>query len=480
MEKEIPKTEVKQPERKNRSLSILLIVVVLAVLGGIAYAVLRTGENLDGYETVTRVSREEMELLLKDLNPAMLSQLGQNPEAKAELVKNIQELFTIANQAEKEGLTKDENIKRELDNIEKETLAVTYDRTINKDKGPMPPFGFVTNEQVEQFWAANDGKANFLDKVGLGDNTTKAREQAFQNFLDAKLNIAQESGAFAKDRQLSEEEMKQAKDYFAKTRIYAAEAESKRGELGEEFWRKVDFQTKLQQAQFLARLYAQKNLKQKLEVTDEEVAQYIEANPGIDNTAEKKAKAEEILQRAKSGEDFAKLAKEFSEDPGSKDKGGLYENIGEGAFVPEFEKTAFSLEPGQIAPNLVESKFGYHIIKLEKKGETKGADGQAKRTFDARHILIATGMKDPSNPAAQPMPAKDFIKQKLAKEKEEKVLEEIKANNQVEVAQDFTIPQVSPEQLKQMQSQMPMMPQTESDDGAAPESNSNQGATKKK
>lgn len=84
--------------------------------------------------------------------------------------------------------------------------------------------------------------------------------------------------------------------------------------------------------------------------------------------AKKKAEAEKVLKRAKNGEDFAKLAKEFSEDPGSKVKGGELGEFGKGQMVPEFEKAAFSMKPGEIS-NLVESQFGYHIIKLNKKGK---------------------------------------------------------------------------------------------------------------
>lgn len=434
-------------------------MLILALLGGITYVVLKKNSgSLSAYEPVSRVSKEEMELLMKEVNPMMLAQLSQNPEAKKELAENVQELFAIANQAKKEGLTNQENIKREMDNIRTEVLAVNYDRTVSKDKEAGAPFAFITEEQVNQFWSASDGKAGFWDKIGLGENTTAKREQAFQKFIDAKVNLAKEGGQMPQDREISEEEMKQAKEYFAKTRIAAAEAEAKRNELGAEFWQKVDLQTKLQQAQFLARTYAQKNLEERTKVTDEDVQKYLAEHPEMNNTAEKKAKAEEILERVKGGEDFGKLAKEFSDDPGSKDKGGLYEGIAEGSFVPEFENVAFSLEPGQIAPNLVESKFGYHIIKLEKKGETKGADGQAKRTFDARHILIQTGMKDPENPMSQPMPVNEFVKQKLSKEKEEQVLAEIKANNPVEVAQDFNVPEVSKEQMNQMmQQQMQQM-----------------------
>ena len=80
---------------------------------------------------------------------------------------------------------------------------------------------------------------------------------------------------------------------------------------------------------------------------------------------EKKKLAEKILTRAKSGEDFGKLAKEFSEDPGSKDKGGEY-TFPRGQMVPEFEAAAFSLKPDQVS-DLVTTQFGFHIIKTYEK-----------------------------------------------------------------------------------------------------------------
>ncbi len=75
-------------------------------------------------------------------------------------------------------------------------------------------------------------------------------------------------------------------------------------------------------------------------------------------------KIEGILERAKNGEDFAELAKEFTEDPGSKENGGEY-TFSYGKMVPEFEKAAFSLKEGEIS-DVVETSYGYHIIKLEK------------------------------------------------------------------------------------------------------------------
>ncbi len=104
----------------------------------------------------------------------------------------------------------------------------------------------------------------------------------------------------------------------------------------------------------------------------------------VDNDAVRK-KAEEVLQRALKKEDFAKLAKEFSEDPGSKDLGGDLGWVKAGVFVPEFDKAIFEdLKPGEISKQLVESQFGYHIIK---KIEERTVDG-VKEVHSA-HILFA-------------------------------------------------------------------------------------------
>jgi len=81
--------------------------------------------------------------------------------------------------------------------------------------------------------------------------------------------------------------------------------------------------------------------------------------------AASKKKAEGIFDRVKKGEDFGKLAKEFSEDPGSKDKGGQYPGEMVEQFVEPFKKAVESVKPGELVPNLVETQFGYHIIKRD-------------------------------------------------------------------------------------------------------------------
>ena len=74
-------------------------------------------------------------------------------------------------------------------------------------------------------------------------------------------------------------------------------------------------------------------------------------------------KAKEVKQQLQDGGNFAELAREFSQDPGSKEQGGELGCQGEGSFVPEFEEAAFSADEGEVV-GPVETEFGYHLIKV--------------------------------------------------------------------------------------------------------------------
>ena len=86
--------------------------------------------------------------------------------------------------------------------------------------------------------------------------------------------------------------------------------------------------------------------------------------------AKARKKAESIREEAMKGKDFAQLAKQYSEDPGTKAQGGDLGYISRGQVVPEFEEAAFSLKVGGIS-NLVQTPYGSHILKVDEIQEAK-------------------------------------------------------------------------------------------------------------
>ena len=85
-----------------------------------------------------------------------------------------------------------------------------------------------------------------------------------------------------------------------------------------------------------------------------------------------------------AGADFAELARQYSEDPGSREEGGYLDCFRTGDFVPEFERAAFALRPGEVSAP-VRTEYGYHLILLHEKREDE---------LCASHILVRTGTDD--------------------------------------------------------------------------------------
>jgi peptidyl-prolyl cis-trans isomerase C len=112
------------------------------------------------------------------------------------------------------------------------------------------------------------------------------------------------------------------------------------------------------------------------EPSDEEIQNYYEQNNEAQFTTpaqrcvrhilftkDQKEKAEEVKQQLEDGGDFAELAKENSEDPGSAENGGDLGCLGKGETVPEFEQAAFGAEQGEIV-GPVQTEFGYHVLQI--------------------------------------------------------------------------------------------------------------------
>lgn len=159
---------------------------------------------------------------------------------------------------------------------------------------------------------------------------------------------------------------------------------------------------------FLAKKYLEAKLK-KIEITEPEVREYYEKNKTkyvipegvelkhiliyVSNKASKEEeekalnKAQQIRAQILKGAKFEEMAKKYSDDKASKDKGGALGIIRRGETDPEFESQVFKLKPGEISPP-IRSTFGYHLVKLERK------EPQKQMSFEEAREMAKKDLKE--------------------------------------------------------------------------------------
>ncbi len=193
--------------------------------------------------------------------------------------------------------------------------------------------------------------------------------------------------------------------------------------------RKTQLTVMVQQAKLLAGAYAQE-MKARFHPTAAEIDAYIAAHPEYDTKAER-AKIEAILTRVRAGEDFAKLADEFTEDPSGKGKGGDLGWFNRGVMVKPFEDAAFALKPGEVS-SVVETVFGFHIVKLnERRTQAAGEE------VHARHILIQ--YKSASSRPGSAMLPRDRASAALEEEKLARALDEASSRHHIQVVEEYAV-----------------------------------------
>jgi len=188
-------------------------------------------------------------------------------------------------------------------------------------------------------------------------------------------------------------------DNLIKTELLYQEAVKKGYEKDDDVKKRIEDLKKQVIAEALVRIELLK-----ADVTDKEVSAYYSAHPEEFGEPEQ-VKVKHILvkdeslaltisEKLKKGEDFAKLAKEYSIDPGSKDNGGDLGFFSRGQMVPEFEEAAFSLKKGEIS-SPVKTNYGYHILKMEeKKAATQKSfnevkeDAKSKAVYEKQRSVI--------------------------------------------------------------------------------------------
>ena len=357
------------------------------------------------------LTADDMSLIASDQAPQIRMRLASDDAARKDFVKNIRELLAVAEEARAKGFANRPDVKRQLDLMRAFIISQSHAKEQGQGQG-------VTPAEIEAFFKE------------------PGQEDKLKQFIaDARARNPMMAG-----QEISPEQMNEIRTQLGQVLV----GERRGVAAGLDKQRKVQLQLMLQQARLLASMYEEEVLVKAAKPSQAEVDTYVKAHPeeqvharhiliatksaempseqgGLDKPAAR-AKAEEVLKRVKAGENFENLAKEYSDD-GSKQNGGDLGWFGKGRMVPEFEKAAFALQPGQTS-EIVESQFGFHIIKNE-----------GRRTGDPERAS-----------------------QEVTQEKEKKLIEEIvkRQSGHITIAENFAV-QMPPQQ--QMPQGLPFEPQ---------------------
>lgn len=360
---------------------------------------------------------EDMTLIADDQSPQYRASLANDEKARKEFAEDIKRLLAVAEEARAKGVDKTPDMKRQLRIAKAVVIAESYFKSQGGD-GSKPN---ATEQEVEAVL-----------------NQPVNKELFDQLIADAKAKNPQLASG-----QIPEDQLKMFRQQLGEVLV----GEEKGIAAGVDKQRAVQLQIMFQQARALAQTYARDQLADKMKATDQEIDAYIAAHPELD-IKQKRVKAEEVLSRIKNGEDFNKLAAELSTDTSNKDKGGDLGWFSHADMVKEFSDAAFALKPGEVS-NVVETKYGYHIIKLEER-RTQDKDGKKEEQVHARHILIGEGGQS-DNPFAPPKTGREQARAAVEQEKQKQVLDDIVKRAHVTVAESFQVKM--PEQQP-----MPSMP----------------------
>jgi peptidyl-prolyl cis-trans isomerase C len=399
----------------GKAIAAILVVAALAA-GGLLAQKYSTSSGSQSYNLTAR----DMEVLVGEIMPPPQQQaMATSAEQKQNFAKRLKELLALAQVAEQKGFAEKPDVQSQINLQTDIALRDAFDK---KNPGVK-----LEEEEISKY---------------LTDHP-----QEFDSFLNANPQFKmQASGPQAEGM----------KKEFAQIKVLAGRARQQNLHQDEVF----KIRALLERCNVLARAFVTDLQENGNLVSDADVEAYYKEHPeefeevrarhilistspeeephtphpGKDEKEahgdkpkaltkeEAKKKAQAILERIRKGEDFAKLAEENSGDPVSKTKGGDMGYFPKGVMVPEFDKVAFSLKTGDLS-DLIETQFGYHIIRIE--------DHRTKPLTDEA--------------------TKKQISDKLKQTKLEAAIKEIADKSTVQVAEDFNVTPKPMEPQPQMQ-----------------------------
>lgn len=377
--------------KSQKDLSIVklarLAVLLLLIAGAPACSLFKKSD----YSAITP---EELSLLADSIPDMQKRNLAQNEGQRKQLIDQIKKAFSLAQAAEGEGLHKSDRFVRRRKISEDQALANEFTKR--------DPSFTLPQEQLTSYYEAN--KAEFEADLALiiGNST----------------------------QQTPDEQKEILRLQWAEMKLRAAKGR----EAGIDKEPGFKAQLKVNIANVLANYYSEL-LEDRFKPSAEEKAKYIAEHPEAD-LERIRTRAQELLDRLKKGESFEDLATEYNEDATRGTKGDL-DWFPKGRMDPEFETAAFAMEKGQVSQELLKTKFGFHIIRVDDRREMQSAPasgpaptgapaGEKEYEIRARHIFLSTQEAD-------------ALDGKLVQEKAKRAIEDATLKYPVAAPADFQV-----------------------------------------
>ena len=408
---------------------VIAMIAVVVLLGGFGLIAQWACSAPAQY----KLTAHDMEVLVSEIiPPGQQQQLASDGEQRKKLAQEFKKVFSLAQAAEQEGFAQHPDVKSAIDI---QTDVVLRDAWEKKNAGVA-----VTDEEVAAYHQSHPNEwTSFLDvnpqfktqaQGAQGEGIKKefgqikmlaerARKAGLDDAENTKLRVMWSrslalANAYFNDLQKNSEKLVNDSDVEKYYNEHPEEFEEVRA-------RHILVSTRPPEEP-PAPAGKDKDKKD------------ADAKPKALTKDEARKKAQSILDRLRKGEDFAKLAEENSDDPQSKVKGGDLGFFAKGTMVGPFNDAVFAMKAGELS-GLVESEFGFHIIRVEE-----------------RHIK---SLDDPQ--------AKQQITDKVKRDKIQKRVDDITASSKVDVPEEFTI---NPQPAAQLE-----LPTPASSGGSTPEGN---------
>lgn len=409
--------EVITPRRKVFAAFSIFFLLITAFVGWRVQVARARAEKLES-EILKRLSVEDVQLVIKsqaEADPQAAEVVKANSNASQALIKNLSDILGLAAEARREGLAEDTNFKVNVEYKKNSLLQNLYMAKLFKEQGK----AFYVPEEIDAVWDDPANEARFSQDAAALEAIQKVYAASRETSL---LNSKPEG-----------KKLEKARREWATTKVFSDKAKAD----GQFMQRpEVQLRLKIVEAGILAADYLNKHWRADIKATNAEIQAYLAAHPEYD-IRKKREKAELVLRRAKAGEDFKKLAEEFSEDRRTKANGGLYENVQQNFLWQQVEESALAIETGQIVDRIVESDTGFHVVKLEGKQITKDKDGRETVRFSLRHVLLQRAFEEPnsSRPDLPPtfLKPEEIAKAEVEKQKYNKLVTSLVARNQISV-----------------------------------------------